>query len=86
MQATPAAIMAIAAGVRAALGRRGKIRPVALKRPITLEVEITRTARTDRAVMISGGERVGARGIRYTAPDMAVAYKVFRLIAHLAGG
>ena len=37
MQATPAAIMAIAAGVPAALGCRGKIRPVALKRPITLE-------------------------------------------------
>ena len=43
-------------------------------------------ARTDRAVMIPGGERVGARGIRYTAPDRTVAYKVFRLLAHLAGG
>ena len=74
----------IAAGVMAALGRRKKIRPVELIRPITLEVELANSAQAESAMMVPGMKRVSARVVSYTAPDMTVAYKVSRLIARLS--
>ncbi len=75
----------IASGVKAALSQRNQIRPVSLKTPVTLEVELANSAQADSAMMVPGMKRVSGRVVSYTAPDMAVTYQVFRLIARLAG-
>jgi len=74
----------IAAGVPAALARRGQIQPVRLSRPVTIEVELTNSAQADASMMVPGMQRVSARVVRYEAADMKVAYSVSRLIAALA--
>ena len=74
----------IAGGVRAALARRAQIVPVRLSRPVALEVELTNTAQADAAMMVPGMQRLAPRTVKYEAPDMAVAYRVSRLIAALA--
>lgn len=75
----------IAAGVKAALAQRDQVKPVVLKTPVTLEVELADSAQADSAMMVPGMKRVSGRVVSYTAPDMLVAYKVFRLIGRLAG-
>ena len=75
----------IASGVKAAMAQRSQIKPVALKTPITLEVELESSSQADSAMMVPGMKRVSGRVVSYTAPDMVVTYQVFRLIARLAG-
>lgn len=74
----------IAAGIKAALARRGQIQPVALSRPVVIEIELADSAQADSAMLVPGMERVSGRVVRYSAPDMAVAYKISRLVARLA--
>lgn len=74
----------IATGVKAALARRGQIKPVQLSKPVTIEIELADSAQADSAMMVPGMERVSGRVVRYTAPDMAVAYKISRLVMRLA--
>lgn len=75
----------IADGVRRAMGRRAEIKPVSLSSPITLEVELASSRQADSCMMVPGMKRVSGRVVSYTAPDMAVAYRVSRLISRLAG-
>lgn len=74
----------IAVGVKNALARRNEIQPVRLSEPVVLEVELARTSQADSAMLVPGMERVSGRVVRYSAPNMVVAYKVSRLIAQLA--
>lgn len=74
----------IAAGVRTALGRRSQIRPVQLARPVTIEVEVSNVEYADAAMLVPGMRRMAGRVVSYTAPDMATAYRVSRLIMTLA--
>jgi D-amino peptidase len=74
----------ITAGVKAALARRGEIRPVAITTPITLEVELSATNFADYVMFVPGMERVDGATVRYRAPDALVAYRVSRLIRMLA--
>lgn len=74
----------IAQGVKTALARRSQIRPVQLARPVTIEVELSHVEYADAASMVPGMRRVSGRVVSYTAPDMAVAYRVSRLISSLA--
>lgn len=76
--------LAIAAGVRKALQRRGQIRPVHITTPITLGIELTNTGYADNVAMIPGSRRTGARTVTYVAPDMVQAYRVSRLMMMLA--
>lgn len=75
----------IADGVKRALARRAEIKPVSLSTPITLEVELASSRQADSCMMVPGMKRVSGRVVSYTAPDMAVAYRVSRLISRLAG-
>jgi len=75
----------IAAGIKAALDRRSQIQPVRLARPVTIEIELANSAQADSAMMVPAMKRVSGRVVSYTAPDMAVAYQVSRLVARLAG-
>ena len=72
------------AGVKAALARRSEIRPVSLGRPVTIEVELSAVEYADAAAMVPGMRRVSGRVVSYTAPDMAMAYQVSRLISNIA--
>lgn len=74
----------ITAGVRTALARRSQIRPVELARPVTIEVEVSNVEYADAAMLVPGMRRVAGRVVSYTAPDMATAYRVSRLIMTLA--
>jgi len=74
----------IAAGVKAALARHKEIQPVQFSEPVTLEVELARTAQADSAMLVPGMRRISGRVVSYTAPNMVVAYKVSRLIMQLA--
>ncbi|HXE90532.1 MAG TPA: M55 family metallopeptidase [Terriglobales bacterium] len=76
---------AIAAGIRTAMARRAQIAPVRLSQPVTLEVELASSRQADSCMMVPGMKRVSGRVVSYTAPDMAVAYQVSRLISRLAG-
>jgi len=74
----------IAAGVKAALGRRASIRPVRLTTPITLEIELSQMAYADAAAIIPGMVRVNGLTVRYVAPDAVTAYRISRVIMALA--
>ncbi|MFQ5818061.1 MAG: M55 family metallopeptidase [Terriglobia bacterium] len=74
----------IATGIRAALARRNQIQPVQLARPVTLALELARSAQADAAMLVPGMQRVSGRVVSYSAPDMGVAYKVSRLVMYLA--
>ena len=79
-----AARVAIAAGVRTAMGRRGQIAPVRLTTPITMELEVTNSGFADNVAMIPGTRRTGGRSVTYIASDMVTAYRVSRLVPLLA--
>jgi len=74
----------IAAGVKAALARRGAIAPVRLSRPVTIEIELASTAQADAAMLVPAMQRVGPRTVSYRAPDMSVAHTISYLIMRLA--
>jgi D-amino peptidase len=74
----------IAEGVKAALARRGQIKPVSLTKPVTIEVEVSNVEYADAAAMVPGMRRVSGRVVSYSAPDMAGAYRMSRLIMTLA--
>lgn len=74
----------IAAGVKAALGRRAGMRPVRLPTPITLEIELATMAYADAAANVPGMVRVNGLTVRYVAPDALTAYRVSRVIMALA--
>ena len=74
----------ISAGVKAALAKRAQIRPVPMTRPVTIEVELSVVEYADAVAMVPGVRRVSGRVVSYTAPDMAAAYRVSRLISNLA--
>jgi D-amino peptidase len=78
------ALQRIAAGIKAALARRKEIQPVVLQRPVTIEIELADSWQADAAMLVPAMERVSGRVVRYVAPDMAVAYKISRLVARLA--
>jgi D-amino peptidase len=74
----------IAEGVKAALARRSQIKPVSLTKPVTIEVEVSNVEYADAAAMVPGMRRVSGRVVSYSAPDMAAAYRMSRLIMTLA--
>jgi D-amino peptidase len=74
----------IAAGVRAALARRGEIAPLAITTPVTLEIELNVASNADAVMFVPGMERVDGVTVRYRSPDALIAYRVSRLVRMLA--
>ncbi|MGH9602073.1 MAG: M55 family metallopeptidase [Terriglobales bacterium] len=74
----------VADGVKRALGRRSEIKPVSLRLPITLEIELASSKQADSCMMVPGMKRVSGRTLSYTGPDMEVIYQVSRLISRLS--
>jgi D-aminopeptidase len=57
---------------------------VSLTKPVTIEVEVSNVEYADAAAMVPGMRRVSGRVVSYSAPDMAAAYRMSRLIMTLA--
>jgi D-amino peptidase len=74
----------IARGVSAGLARRKDIAPVAIAKPVTLEVELAEIAQADTVALLPGMTRASGRLLRYEAPDMAAAYRISILVEKLA--
>jgi D-amino peptidase len=74
----------IALGVSSGLARRNEIPPVAIAKPVTLEVELAEIGQADNVALLPGMSRVGGRVVRYEAPDMGAAYRISILVEKLA--
>lgn len=74
----------IEAGVKAAIGNRSRMSPVAIAAPVVLEIELAHAGYADAAMYVPGMERVDGVTVRYRAPDALAAYKMSRLIMTLA--
>lgn len=71
-------------GVRRGVERRDQIEPLALERPVTVEIEVASTEGVDQLLFVPGMERMGPRTVRYEAPDVPSAYRLTRLARLLA--
>src|SRR5215471_11205988 len=63
-------------GATRALRRIKDAKPLALPRPITVEIDLTYTAMADRCMLIPGMTRVSPRAVAYKARDAEQAYSV----------
>jgi D-amino peptidase len=66
-----------------ALGR--KRAPLVVKPPITLGIEFLRSIQAERAELMPGARRTGARSVEWTGEDMAAVYRTWRAFVYLAG-
>ena len=81
MNLTPAASQkAIKAGAVRALKRLGAMKPVALEKPIRLEVDSTYSLYAQVAADIPGSDCLSGRTVAYTGRDMAEIGQIFRLM------
>jgi D-amino peptidase len=75
----------IRAGAARAVAGAAGLRPLVLEPPIIIEVDYARGSVADHAAMLPGAERIGDRGVRYTAADPVDAYRAFLTGNRLAG-
>jgi D-amino peptidase len=66
-----------------ALGHRHA--PLVVKTPVTLGIEFLRSLQAERAELMPGAKRTGARSVEWTGEDMAAAYRTWRAFVYLAG-
>jgi D-amino peptidase len=57
--------------------------PFVLEPPITVHVEFMRSVQAEMAELIPGTQRVGAREVSWTGPDMVAVYRTWRALASL---
>lgn len=69
--------------VRRAAG--GELRPLAVGRPVVIEVDYARGIEADHGAIVPGATRLGDRTVRYAADDPVDAYRAFLAINRLAG-
>ena len=62
----------------------GELRPLIVEPPVTIEVEYRNGGEADHAAVVPGAQRYGDRGVRFTAPDAATAYRGFLAGVRLA--
>lgn len=55
----------------------GRLQPLAVERPVRLEVDYRHAGEADHAALVPGAERIGDRGVRVVADDMVTAYRAF---------
>ncbi len=77
----------VRAGAEQAVRRAaaGELRPLAVGRPVVIEVDYARGVEADHGAIVPGAERVGDRTVRYAADDPVDAYRAFLAINRLAG-
>ncbi len=57
--------------------------PFVLQPPITLSVEFMRSVQAEKAALLPGAQRSGARVVEWTSADMVTAYQTWRAITGL---
>ena len=62
----------------------GKLKPLDVGRPITLEAEYENAGQADHAAIVPLAERYGDRGVRVTVDDPVTAYRAFLAGVRLA--
>jgi D-amino peptidase len=72
-------------GARRALAGLSAARPFTFDGPITVDVELSDSHQADRVAMIPTVERVDDRAVRYVAPDVLAAFRIYSVIAMLLG-
>lgn len=68
-------------GAEEALGKVGDIEPYALDRPITMELDFTRTIMAQRCSQMPLVERTADKSVKYEAKDMLDAFRVFEVMS-----
>jgi len=66
-----------------ALERKGT--PFVVQTPITLGIEFVRSIQAERAELMPGAKRTGARSVEWTGEDMVSVYRTWRAFVYLAG-
>ena len=59
--------------------------PFVVEPPITLGLEFWRSVQAERAELMPGAKRTGARVVEWTGEDMVSAYRAWRALVYLAG-
>jgi D-amino peptidase len=72
-------------GVARALKRARDLKPLAITRPVNLELDWITTAMADQCMMIPGMVRVNPRAVQYKARDVEQAFVLTRACLVLAG-
>ncbi len=62
-----------------------KCAPFVVQSPITLGIEFIRSIQAERAELMPGAKRTGARSIEWVGDDMPSVYRTWRAFAYLAG-
>jgi D-amino peptidase len=70
---------------RAVTGAGGGFRVLEVETPVVIEVDYARGAVADHAAIVPGAERIGDRGVRFTADDPVTAFRGFLAGNRLAG-
>ena len=60
------------------------VKPVFVTQPVDLQVTFMTSGMADAAALMPGANRCAANRIRYTAPDILIAYRAFRTLTTLA--
>jgi D-amino peptidase len=59
--------------------------PLVAQCPITLGIEFVRSIQVERAELMPGAKRTGARSVEWTGDDMVSIYRTWRAFVYLAG-
>jgi len=62
-----------------------KCAPFVVQPPITLGIEFMRSIQAERAELMPGAKRTGARSVEWVGEDMASVYRTWRAFVYLAG-
>ena len=72
--------LAIKAAVTRGMERRGAIKPYKVATPVTVEIRFKNYRPAEVVAFLPSFTRVDAHSVRYTAKDMAEAYRVLEFL------
>jgi len=74
----------IAKGAQQAIGRIGTVRPLVVKKPVRLEVELESPLMAQYAMDVPHMRRKDIRTVEYSARDVLEAFRVFMVVTRMA--
>ena len=67
----------IQAGIIRAIENRGKVKPLLVKKPVTIEYKLKYPAQADRFALVPGVKKKNDRTVTYTCRDFKEAYRTY---------